>query len=76
METAFVHHMPDGRPAPSIMTSREVIAFLRIDEINIKDPIATLDYYRQRGLKARRISRAVRYRLEDVLAFVEGMPDA
>lgn len=76
MTTTIIHHMPDGTPAPSILTCEEVLAFLRLDEIKVKKPRTTLDYYRQRGLKAKRIGRAVRFRLEDVLEFVERMPDS
>ncbi len=69
-----IHHMPDGTPAPTIMTTEEVIRFLRLDLINVKKPTTTLDYYRQRGLPSVRIGLAVRFRLEDVVKWVDGLP--
>lgn len=69
-----VHHMPDGTPAPAIMTTAELIRFLRLDEIAVKKPEATLDYYRQRGLKSVQIGRAVRFCLADVIVWIEGLP--
>lgn len=68
-----IHHMPDGTPAPAIMTTDEVIRFLRLDQIAVKKPEATLDYYRQRGLPAKQIGRAVRFVLSDVMEFVRTM---
>lgn len=69
-----IHHMPDGTPAPAVLTAEETVRFLRLDLIDVKDPEDTLRYYRQRGLKAKRVGLAVRFLLSDVVAFVESMP--
>lgn len=70
----IIHHMPDGTPAPAIMTTDEVIRFLRLNEIAVKRPEQTIDYYRQRGLPALQLGRAVRFRLEDVVEWVGRLP--
>ena len=46
------HHfgtMPDGQPAPTVMTPGEAIAFLRLDQTGIKDPLLSLRYYPREG---------------------------
>ncbi len=53
---------------PDILTEREVIDYLRLDGLA---PQKTLYRLRQRGrIKSFRIGREVKYRREDVLAFV------
>ena len=49
-------YMPDGKPVPEVMLESELIRFLRLDELGIKNPKNTLRYYRERGvLRATRI---------------------
>ena len=61
--------MPDGRPAPYLMTLDELIEFLRIES---RFPGQTVRYYREKyGLKAIQIGKYVRFRLTDVLHFLD-----
>lgn len=66
-QTFSVVFMPDGRPAPAVMTSEELIEFLRLDGKGER----TLKYYRDEGeLCGIRIGRKVRYPLDEVLRFL------
>lgn len=59
-------------PVPFLMTESELIRFLRLDETGVQNPSETLWRYRKQGsLKATRVGRCLRYRLPDVLAFLE-----
>jgi len=59
--------MPDGHPAPAVLTGDEVALFLRLDGAGQR----TLKYWRDQGeLIGVRLGRRVRYRLEDVLTFL------
>ena len=76
MDSPKGHHkhgiMPDGRPAPTVMTPGEAIAFLRLDQTGIKDPLLSLRYYREKGLlKGVKIGLKLRYRLADLLDFLD-----
>lgn len=60
--------MPDGRPAPAVLTGEETAEFLRLDT---GDPMRTLKYFRdERQLVGIRIGRKVRYPLAEVLRFL------
>ena len=43
-------YMPDGKPVPELMLEGELIKFLRLGELGVKNPANTLRYYRERGL--------------------------
>jgi hypothetical protein len=59
--------LPDGRPAPAVLTGDEVALFLRLDGVGQR----TLKFWRDQGkLIGVRLGRRVRYRLEDVLTFL------
>jgi len=61
--------MPNGRPAPFVLTEADLIEFLSIDG---QSPRETLwQYRRQLGLKAMLIGRHIRFCLPDVLAWLE-----
>ena len=63
-----IPYLPDGRPAPVVMTAEETAEMLRLDN---KDPMRTLKYFRDEGqLCGFRLGRKVRYRLDDVLVFI------
>ena len=63
-----VPYLPDGRPAPAIMTGEEVAELCRLET---KNPERTLKFWRDEGqLVGFRLGRRVRYRLSDVLAFI------
>jgi hypothetical protein len=38
-------YMPDGTPAPYVMTAEEAVKFLRLDTNGSKHPDTTLQYY-------------------------------
>lgn len=73
--SASLHHavavMPDGRPAPSVMTEDEFIRWLRLDALGIKSPKKTLDYYKAKGmLRGTHISNRCVYTQEEGLDFL------
>jgi len=69
---AFVPLMPDGEPAPAVMLEKDVIGFLRMREVGIKNPGNTLRYYRERGkLKPTCIGGRNVYTLGAVMDFLE-----
>ena len=64
-------YMPNGIPAPEVMTQEEAIHFLRLDHADLKNPATTLQYYRDKGeLKGIRIGKTIRYTKEDLLTFL------
>ena len=64
-------YMPDGTPAPEVMTQQEACRFLRLDEADLKNPASTLQYYRDKGyLTGVRIGKTIRYTKEDLLNFL------
>ena len=75
--TFSVFYFPDtDKPVPALMTEDEVLRFTRLDETNVKDPGRTLARYREMGLlKACKVGRNLRYRLWDVLDFLERIGD-
>lgn len=65
-------YMPDGRPAPVLLTEAEALRFLRIDTINLKHPEHTLRRYRDSGLlRCVQISKRIFYPVDELLAFIE-----
>ena len=63
-------YMPDGRPAPAVMTAEDVVQYLRMDaKKQIKQAVYRLR--KKYGLKAFKRGTQVRYRLVDVMAFAE-----
>ena len=64
-------YMPDGTPAPEVLTRDEAIRFLRLDEADLKNPAISLQYYRDKGdLKGIRIGKTIRYTKTDLLNFL------
>ncbi len=60
--------LPDGRPAPAVLTADETASLLRLDNAN---PLRTLKFYRDEGLLCGvRIGRKVRYPLTEVMRFI------
>lgn len=63
-----VMFLPDGRPAPAILTSDETISLLRLEG---NSPERTLKFYRDEGLLVGiRIGRKVRYPLSEIMRFL------
>ena len=59
--------MPDGKPAPAVMTSEETAMFLRLDGNGQR----ALKYWRDQGvLVGIRIGRRIRYPLNEVMKFL------
>lgn len=59
-------------PVPFVLTDTDLIRFLRLDEAGIEKPELTLRKYRSKGwLKGTQVGPRLRYRLPDVLAFLE-----
>jgi len=68
---------PDGKPVPDLLTETEAIRYLRLDEVNIKDPSATLRRYRAGGtLRAVQVSKQVLYPLSELQNFVNEQLEA
>ncbi len=65
-------YMPDGTPAPYVMTAEEAIRFLRIDTNGTKYPEATLQHYQKEGLLCPiTIGKCRKYPLPELLRFIE-----
>ncbi len=65
------------QPCPEVMTEGEVIRYLRLDLIGIKDPSETLAYYRKRGLlRGTQIGKCVRYRRVEIERFLDEITNA
>ena len=68
--------MPDGKPAPSVLTAEEAADFLRLNRTGIRDPLMSLRYYRERGLlRGVKIGLKLRYRLTDLLEFLDRLAE-
>ena len=62
--------MPNGKPAPTVLTEAQAIEFLRLNETS-RSPARTLQYWRSSGkIRSAKISRAHTYHLEDLIAFL------
>jgi len=71
---SFVPLMPDGTPVPSVMLEADLIRFLRLNELGVKNPGNTLRYYRERGkLRATKIGNRNCYTVQAALDFLEKM---
>lgn len=69
--------MPDGTPAPALMTTDEAIRYLRLDCDGPANPADTLRYYRERGLlKGTRVGRRIRYRRVELERFLARLTEA
>lgn len=66
-----ISYLPNGIPAPDVMTEQEVAEFLRLDTDETSSS-ATLKYYRDQGLlKGTRIGKYLRYTRQQVLEFLD-----
>ena len=65
-------YMPDGIPAPYVLTADEAIRFLRLDTNGTKYPEATLQHYQKEGLLCPiTIGKCRKYPLPELLRFIE-----
>lgn len=75
-QTVTMPTMPDGSPAPSLMTEEEAIRFLRIDQTGVRFPRQTFQRYRSSGqIVGKMVGRCVRYPVEELQRFVKELPD-
>ena len=64
--------MPDGSPAPYVLTAQETIIFLRLDTNGTKHPEATLEHYQKEGLLIPiTIGKCRKYPLPEILRFID-----
>ena len=69
--------MPNGRPAPVLMTSEEVCELLRLPLKRGQDATKRLEYYRNKGtLRGVSMGMAVRFTLVEVLRFIDNQKEA
>ena len=62
-----IPYLPSGKPCPLVLTAEETAELLRLDGNGLR----TLKFYRDEGeLRGFRLGRKVRYRLSDVLDFL------
>ena len=61
-------HMPDGQPAPAVMTPEDAATFLRIKAKGVRSALRTL---RGKGLRTVMFGGEIRYPLDEVVAFIE-----
>ena len=66
-------HMPDGTPAPYLMTLEELCEFLRIERVRY--PREAVERLRHRGLSAIQVGKRVLYRVDDVVDFLDRQHD-
>lgn len=73
----YPHAMPDGRPAPTLLTAKEAVAFLRLETTSRKNPDKSLQFYRDNGeLEFIRLGRDAMYPLEALLKFLKNRTHA
>ena len=70
--------LPDGNggftPCPTLLTESEAVRYLRLDTLNLKDPLKTLRYYRERKkLRGTLISNRLFYTRKALDDFLEEM---
>jgi hypothetical protein len=67
-------YMADGTPVPEVMLESELIKFLRLEELGVKNPTNTLRYYRERGkLAPTRIGNRNVYTLKSAMELLEAL---
>lgn len=59
-------------PCPELLTEKEAVRYLRLDETGVKHPNRTLRRYREMGvLKGTIVGRCVLYRRSELEAFLD-----
>ena len=70
----MTYHMPDGRPAPALMTTVEVAEFLRLD--HNADPKKSVQRLRlKKDLPAIKLDKTFRFRPDDVMEWTKTLED-
>jgi hypothetical protein len=79
-EIQYMHgtvYMPDGTPAPYVMTADDAVKFLRLDTNGNKHPDTTLQYYiDEQMLVAITIGKCRKYPLPELLRFIDRLIQA
>lgn len=66
--------MPDGSPCPTVLLEADLVKFLRLEELGVKNPTNTLRYYREIGkLAATRIGNRNAYTLNSAMELLEAL---
>ena len=69
-------YFPDGKRVPLVLTSEELVHFLRLDVNGPRSPENTLEYYREKKLlRGVKIGQHMRYYLPDVIEFLNLQSD-
>jgi hypothetical protein len=69
-------YMPDGTPAPYVMTAADAVKFLRLDTNGTQHPEMTLQYYRQQGLlRATRVGKTIRYLKSELIQLLNRLTE-
>lgn len=69
-----VVYLPDGRPAPYVLTAEDAISLLRVD--SLADPANWLYQRRREGmLRGTQVGKRICYLLPEVLAYLERQTD-
>ena len=64
--------MPNGSPAPDLLTEEEAIIFLRLDKDGPANPKKTLKYYRDKEmLRGTRVGLRYHYQRKELLEFLD-----
>lgn len=71
---ALLPCMPDGTPAPYLLTQDEAIRFLRLDECGVRFPAESFRNLRNKyHLQAVQVGKGVRFPLPELLNVLERM---
>ena len=74
--TIRITFLPGSPPevCPELLTTEEAVRYLRLDVDGPKRPDVMLRYYGERGqLKSARVGKRIRYRREDLDAFLAAL---
>jgi len=64
-------YFPNGNKVPEVLTPEEAITLLRLDIDGPRNPLLTLQHYRDKGLlRATKIGKRVRYTRTEILNFL------
>jgi len=67
-------YMSDGTPVPEVMVEDELVKFLRLKDLGVKNPSNTLRYYRERGkLRPTKIGNFNVYTRTSVCEFLQDL---
>lgn len=63
-------------PCPAVLTAEEAVRYLRLDTVDIKNPLETLERYRAGGLlRGTQLSKKVMYLRRELDKFLERLTE-